>query len=395
MANLNGVYELIPLIQNEIQNQGSISFADYMSLVLYHPSLGYYSGPKPKFGYPGDFITAPELSPLFSGCIANFCRQILESLGKGSILELGAGSGIMAFALLTELQKQGTLPDEYLIYELSPSLKKRQQEHLACLDPELSARVRWIDDIKAVAFEGVILGNEFLDALPVHCFNISRSQIFERRVIETVDQNQPKKFAFINAPCDSKEILDLYHHSGLFDLGDSTLYYDSEINLNIQSKIAELSQSLISGVILLIDYGFSRSEYYHGDRNMGTLMCHYQHQAHADPFVHLGQQDITAHVDFTAVAMAADESELEVIGYTNQASFLIETGLLDLKMNTVDTMNTVNLTHNEIKKYSQSQAIHIFTSPAEMGELFKVMGLSKNFDLPIRGFSFQDRRYSL
>jgi SAM-dependent MidA family methyltransferase len=361
------------LIAQIQKNNGFISFADYMNLALYHPNFGYYISGTQKFNVGGDFTTAPEISSLFSQCIAKQCEQIFPFIsGKLEILEFGAGTGRMAADILSYLAEKNALPHHYYILELSAELKKRQEQTIANICPDLLPRVHWLKSLP-VEFSGVILANEVLDAMPVHRFHIADNQIHELGVTE---KNGTLAGSLLSTK--TQDFLDL------FTSQEWPGNYTSEINLNIQPWIASLSACLKQGVILLVDYGFSKSEYYHPQRTQGTLMCHYQHQAHADPFYYPGLQDITAHVDFSAVYQAAIAAGLEVLGYTQQASFLLGCGLIDL----LQEQNILS----EKEKAKQNHAINLLTSPAEMGELFKVMMLGKKIDLDCVGFSLSDKQ---
>ncbi len=358
------------------KNGGSISFAQYMNLALYEPLLGYYRNASLKFGAQGDFITAPEISSLFSQCLAKQCQQVLNALPVSSqILEIGAGSGQMAADVLLALENENALPYRYLILELSADLQSRQHQKILSLCPHLLSRVQWLNALPE-KFVGVILANEVVDAMPTHRFTVQGSTLLECRVVV-----QDKKLAFQNQVTDEPEILQLFHSQNWSE------GYTSEINLNLKPWITSLSQALQQGLILLIDYGFPRHEYYHPDRSMGTLMCHYQHYAHHDPFFCPGLQDITAHVDFTAIAEASVAQELDILGYTNQASFLLSCGLPELLANQASLDQPLRILQN--------RAIETLTSPAEMGELFKVITLGRQLDIILIGSQFYDRRHSL
>ncbi len=359
-------------------NQGSISFADYMERALYTPDLGYYSGDRQKFGAKGDFVTAPEISPLFSRCIARQYAEIAKDSPDASILEIGAGSGRMACDMLLALAKSHQLPAEYLILEKSKSLQQRQQQKLAQLCPQYQDRVRWIDTLPTAGFKGMIIANEVLDAMPVHRFQIRDHQAYELRVVENEGQLKEKAFPW-DHPCLKP-----------FIAGAKSQHwpspYSSEINLNIQAWMQDLSHCLTKGVILLIDYGFAASEYYHPDRSMGTLMCHHRHRSHSNPFMAPGLHDITAHVDFSAVAEAAHIAGLELLGYTHQAAFLLGCGIQDLQT-PIDT--------DEKALIMQQQALQQLLSPTEMGELFKVISFGRGIDTPLMGFDWLDLQHKL
>jgi SAM-dependent MidA family methyltransferase len=358
--------KLFLYVQSEIKKTGGISFARYMELALYTPQLGYYQNTLKKFGKEGDFVTAPEISPLFSYCLANQCAEILAAMGGGDVLEFGAGSGVMAADILCALKEKNQLPSRYYILELSGFLKSIQRETIQAKMPEFIDCVIWLDQLPKEPIQGVIIANEVLDAMPVSLFT-NKSSIKECGV--TIENNElvgcvlEKNNAKLIAQLEKYEI----HFSE---------NYTSEINLYLSGWIKSVSTILSRGVVLILDYGFPRHEYYHVDRSMGTIMCHYRHYAHSNPLVFPGIQDITAHVDFTAVAESASDNGFSVVGFTNQAAFLMNCGLLSFVKESTD----------EKKRFLQNQQVLQLTLPSEMGELFKVMGLSKNYDNELLGF---------
>lgn len=365
--------KLLALIANEIHTQGPITFARYMELALYAPGLGYYSAGAQKFGASGDFVTAPEISALFSQCLAKQCQEVLSFLGTADILELGAGSGIMAADILLELEQLKTLPQHYFILELSADLKQRQQQLLQQKIPHLFNRIVWLDSLDNFKLQGIILANEVIDALPVHKFKIDNG--IQELYVNYNDEQLNWQLA---AP--SQNLAAQIKHLNIeFSQG-----YESEINLILSPWLQTLSAILQRGLILCIDYGFPRQEYYHQDRTMGTLKCHYQHRAYDNPLTLIGLQDITAHVDFTAVAEAADNAELEVSGYTTQANFLLSCGITDRAQS-----------EDPIKQYSISQQLKKLLLPSEMGELFKTIALTRALPIPLLGFSLYDMRNRL
>jgi len=305
-------------IQRDIAEQGGwISFARFMELALYSPGLGYYAAGAHKFGEAGDFITAPELSPLFGRTVA---RQVAEIMAQSAanILELGAGSGKLAVDMLAELEQLGSLPESYAILEVSADLRARQQtlmrEHL----PHLLGRVHWLDELPD-RFIGAIVANEVLDALPVHLVHWRDSSITERGV--AWGEN-----GFIWQVRAINDV-DLFHAAQQIRVPDD---YVSEICLAARGLINSLAQRLEQGAMLFIDYGFGAREFYHPQRSSGTMMCHYRHHAHDDPFFLPGLQDITAHVNFTDIAECGIDAGLELAGYTSQAFFLINCGITEL-----------------------------------------------------------------
>lgn len=361
-------------IQHEINTSGPINFARYMELALYAPGMGYYSAGAQKFGEAGDFITAPELSPRFGQCIAKQVSEVLTTLDEGDVLEFGAGSGRLAVDVLTSLAELGNLPNRYYILEVSASLKARQQTLLAEKLPELIDRVIWLDALPDT-FTGVVLANEVLDAMPVHRFCLDKGELKESFV--DWDGTFIERFDTASVP-----LQQAIENLGI-ELDDG---YASEMNMMISPWIASLSACLKKGLILLIDYGFPKREYYHPQRHMGTLRCHYRHHAHDDPFLYPGLQDITAHVDFTEVADNAIKADLNVAGYTTQAHFLMGCGLMEM----VDSMGS-----DVAASYQDSQAIKKLVLPSEMGELFKVIALTREVNVPLSGFALQDMRHKL
>jgi SAM-dependent MidA family methyltransferase len=371
------------LIRREIHaTGGQISFARYMELALYSPGLGYYSAGAQKFGEAGDFITAPELSPLFARCLARQCQEILSELHQADILELGAGSGVLAAELLQELEKLKYLPERYFVLELSADLRARQQQLLSEKIPELYERIVWLDGLPSHGFRGIVIANEVLDAMPVHrfqldaqgmseCFVASQDNSFVWRTKPLSDPALRQRIQIINAALET--------HGEIIKPG-----YQSEINLAAEAWLSSMAERLESGLILIIDYGFPQREYYHPDRNMGTLMCHYRHYAHPDPFILPGLQDITSHVDFTALAEAAYAAGLDISGYTTQAHFLIGCGLTQMTDNTT--------LPNTRQRLNAMQQIKKLTLPSEMGELFKVAAFTRGVEHALCGFSVKDLR---
>jgi SAM-dependent MidA family methyltransferase len=360
-------------IRREIAAQGWISFARFMELALYAPGLGYYSAGAAKLGAAGDFVTAPEISPLFGQCLARFAAEILGKSG-GDLLELGAGSGRLAVELWRELERLGQTPRRYCILEVSADLARRQRAFFAAACPALAARAEWLT-APPESFTGLILANEVLDALPVHRVAWRADGIFEQGVAlengafvwrERPAQGALRAAAERLAPAPG---------------------YASEIALAAPALVTTLAASLAKGALLFVDYGFGRREFYHPERRQGTLMCHYRHHAHGDPFFLPGLQDITAHVDFSAIAEAGVAAGLDLLGYTSQAAFLIGCGLTERLREAHDGDATAYLARaNEAQR---------LTSPAEMGELFKVIALGRGIAPPRMGFARNDRRRTL
>jgi len=372
-------------------SDGWINFSEFMNIALYQPSLGYYTGGLQKFGAKGDFITAPEVSSLFGQCIALQLADILkkfraESSEKLYVLEFGAGSGLLAIDILKQLESLNVLPDEYLIVELSAELKQRQQETIKNKSAELFNRVKWLDQLPDDLSSVAVIANEVLDAMPIESFKVTSSGV--ESLMVTVENNRIVSKYMPASDEVKKTIVELEQRSEFQFSGDSfPEEYYSEYNPAIRAWLALLADKIDKMVVLLIDYGYNEKEYYLADRAAGTLMCYYQHRAHGDFSYWPGLQDITAFVNFTDVAYSAVDLGLEVAGYTTQAAFLLASGLSDLHETQVsdDVQQQVKL----------SQQIKTLTLPSEMGERFKVIALTKNYNEPLKGFSMLDLRNRL
>lgn len=372
---------LVTRIRAEIEaNAGWISFARFMEMALYEPGLGYYSAGATKFGAQGDFVTAPEISPLFSRCLARQCGEILGSLGGGSVLEIGAGSGTMAADVLNELESLDLLPRCYFILEVSADLRERQLATIAAHAARHLARVEWLDTLPG-KLSGVVLANEVLDAMPVDCFRIRAEAVNALGVSWHFDRLEwsetrahgelSRRVRAIERQLDSR-----------FPEG-----YTSEINLRLRPWMKSLARMLTAGVMLFIDYGLPRRQYYRPERAAGSLLCHFRHRYHDDPFVAVGLQDIGAWVDFTAVAEAAADARLEVAGFATQAHFLMSLG--------IDRM-LMQADHQElVDRLSLARHAMLLTLPGEMGERFKVLGLSRGITGQLTGFALRDLAASL
>lgn len=403
---------------------GWISFEQFMELALYASGLGYYSAGSVKLGPGGDFVTAPEVSDLFSRCVARQCAQVL-GVG-GEILELGAGTGRMAAVILQSLAAGGQLPARYAILEVSADLAERQRERLGRLPPEIRERVAWLDRLPERPINGVILANEVLDALPCRRFALRESGVMELGV--AVDDGTPDAGA-LAAGRALPDALATAAPGGLPDASapaakgsariratsdgsiafierevapDSELAnacaalidelpaplpegYTSEVCLRVAPWIAGVGACLGRGLMLMFDYGLPRAHYYHPQRTAGTLRCHFKQRVHDDPYINIGVQDITAWVDFTRVAEAAVASGLDVAGFCTQAAFLLGTGVEQLVAEAADTVQHARLA-GEARR---------LLLPGEMGEAFKVMALTRQCDAALGGFALQDLRQSL
>ncbi len=362
-------------LRAEIEHAGGwIGFARYMELALYAAGLGYYMAGSRKLGRDGDFATAPELSPLYGHTLARAAAQVLATAGD-EILEIGAGSGALAASLLEELEQLGRLPRNYLILELSPELRARSRDSLAARVPQLMERVAWLNGLPP-AFSGFVIGNEVLDAMPVHVVRARAGAIEEAGVAVAANG----EFEWAHRPAAGE----LLHVARELELPDD---YTTEIGLVARGFVGSLARMLERGVVVFVDYGFPRREFYHPQRDAGTLMCHYRHRAHADPFFLPGLQDITAHVDFTAVAEAARGAGADLLGYTSQAQFLIGCGLTEVMSRTSPA---------DVQRYLPlAAAANKLTSPSEMGELFKAIAFGRGVADNLAGFRSGDRRNAL
>jgi SAM-dependent MidA family methyltransferase len=359
---------------------GSISFAEFMQHALYAPGLGYYAAGSTKFGEAGDFITAPEVSPVFGGVVARQCAEVLGQLGGGAIVEYGAGSGTLAAVELSTLQRLDALPAAYNILEVSADLRERQEACLRERVPDLTGLITWLDAPPA-SMHGVILANEVLDALPVERFVRRGKNIMQQRVA-----HGQAGFEFVENAASSRlaSAVQAIEDEVRAEFSDG---FVSEVCLAVPDWIAGLSSALDTGVVLLFDYGVSRQEYYAAERSDGWLRCHFRHHAHNDPLVLPGIQDLTAWVDFTAVADAAVAAGFDIAGYSAQAQFLLAGGL------EAEMQGFAELSLEE--QIELSRQVKTLTLPGEMGEHFKCMALQKGAIATPSGFSLADRTHVL
>lgn len=350
---------LVALTKQEInKSDGWITFTRFMEIALYANGLGYYAGGSAKLGKEGDFTTAPEMTPIFGATLANFAVE-LAGEAPLRLMEFGAGSGKLAYDILSALAAKGKVVEQYIIVELSAELRVRQQILLSRFP-----QVRWLDALPD-AFSGLVLANEVLDAMPVPLVIKAQCGWCERGV-----SYRDGGFVFDDRPCDTALV------SQIPDADSLPVGYLTEVH-PVQSGwmrvLADMLRAGDGGAALLIDYGFSAAEYYLAQRSQGTLMCHYRHHAHPDPFFYPGLQDITAHVDFTEMARAALGGGLSVLHYSSQAAFLLDAGLADIMVQGA----------NDVPGWlSQANAVQKLTSPAEMGELFKVLVVGVGVTLP-------------
>ena len=356
------------------RNGGWLSFASYMQIVLYEPGLGYYASGTRKFGEGGDFVTAPELSTLFGRSLAVQADAIRASTSN-DVLELGAGTGKLAADLLTHLDGRDDGAWRYRILEPSPELRERQRDTIREQAPAHASRVEWIDTLPS-RIDGVVVMNEVLDALPVHIVVRRAGQWFERGVVvagelaleeQRLGDGALRRLAHLRFP--------------------AAIDYASEINPAAEALVASLAQRLGQGALLIVDYGFPRHEYYHPQRTSGTLVAHYRHRVHSDPLLWPGLCDLTAHVDFTAIADAGARAGLDIAGFATQAAFLLGCGIVDA-LGETDAPESIAY----MKKAS---AVQTLLSPAEMGDLFKVLALSRGAGIAWPGFALRDMRHRL
>ncbi len=352
---------------------GALSFEQFMQLALYEPGLGYYMAPSDKFGADGDFVTAPGLTPLFGRAIAAQLADLLAQHPDMRVLEYGAGDGQLAVAVLAELEGLACLPAGYDIIEQSPWLRAQQRQLLSAHHPHLLDRVQWLGHSPS-GYRGAIIANELLDALPVIRLVKSRAG-YQEQVIEVDGDNLALGYRQTNDPRIRQRLDDL----GLAD------GYQTEINFRAEAWVEALSEVLEEGLILLLDYGYCRAEYYHPQRDVGTFLCYFRHTAADNPLHCPGLQDMTAHIDFTAMAEAATCGGLQVAGFTTQANFLISCGILDQLAG-----------QSEDDGYLDALApVKQLLLPGGMGEVFKVMALTRGFSEPLKGMTPRDLRHTL
>lgn len=366
------------------QEGGAISFAKYMELALYYPGLGYYSAGARKFGEQGDFITAPELGHGFAFVLANALASVLAQLDESAVcFEIGAGTGALAEKVLLRLQEIDQLPAQYWILEPSADLRERQQQRLqASLAADVYARCVWLDMPPEDSWQGVLVANEVIDALPTTRFIVEEGEIFE----ECVALDAKQQFCRVMRPADSL-VASAVRHTERYLKREFDDGYCSEILPQLPYWIQAIADTMQRGAMLYIDYGYPREEYYLPERDDGTLICHYRHRVHGDYFMWPGLQDLTASVDFTALAEAGISAGFKLSGYCTQSSFLLNNGLADYIAQTEQN-------GNEVARYRENQHIKKLVMPGEMGERFQFMGFSIDVDFST-AFSNNDLSYRL
>ena len=366
-------------IRERIDSAGGVlPFDEYMEAALYAPGLGYYAASSRKFGPGGDFVTAPELGPLFGQCLAREVGPVLASLKKACVLEFGAGSGALAVSLIEALSRLDQLPERYCILEISPDLRERQRKRLEPIANQHRLDIKWLERMPDAPLEGVILANEVVDAFPVTRFRVRNEKPVRAGVCINGDG-----FAWdwIDDLGDDQSTMSIFCQ---YQLKEG---YTSEVCHRSKAWMGALASALQRGVVLVIDYGFPAAEYYLPERSEGTLRCHYLHQAHNDPLIYPGIQDVTSHVNFSALADAGRESGLEVLGYTSQEAYLLGLGLLELA--------SAQPNDDEKQMLKTAAEVKELILPSQMGEAFKVMAFGRQADKPLQGFKLRDRSGSL
>ncbi|WP_191092598.1 class I SAM-dependent methyltransferase [Francisella sp. SYW-9] len=367
------------IILDRIRTTGQISFREFMQLTLYYPEIGYYSGSKDKISPQGDFVTATTQSSLFARTFARQFALVLSELGSDAhIIEFGAGNGKFATDCMDELLKLGELPDKYIIIELSNDLKLRQQEYIKENIPDLYDKFLWLNELPKQKVKAVVFANEVLDAMPVDIFTSREGEVFQQGVTLKSDDS----FEFMDMPKNDNRFTSEINRV----LGDGITFadgYTSEINTWIRPWVKALKDSISQGIVFLCDYGYHRAEYYSKERTMGTLACYHHHKVNFDPFINIGEQDITAHVDFTTVAEAATEVGFELDGYMTQANFLKRSGISE-----VFTEHSKGLNQKEQLRYNND--IKDLLLNDKLAEVFKVIGFSLNFDFILESFDNDD-----
>ena len=370
--------QLENIIKNKIKVNEYISFSKFMHLALYYPNLGYYASPKDKIAASGDFITATSQTSIFAATMAQIFAKVIKELGKHtSIIEFGAGTGKFAVDSISELQRLDTLPHKYIIIELSSDLKLRQREYIKKYTPSLFSKFEWLNELPKEKLTAVVFANEVLDAMPVDIFKSKEGKLIQQCVMISDTRFQLNNLVQ-NEPRFDNEVQKLIDDDLKF-----TDDYTSEINTWISPWIRSLAECLNKGVILLCDYGYHRQEYYRNERDMGTLTCYHQHTINFDPFINIGRQDITAHVDFTSVAESACKNGLELQGYMTQANFLKRADVTKVFLDIIKRLSPEDQTryNNDMKELLLGN---------KLAEIFKVIGFSKGFKPILKVFDNDD-----
>ncbi len=374
---------LAGLIREQIrQHGGHISFERFMEMALYEPGWGYYSAGAARFGESGDFVTAPHVSSLFSRCVAQQCRQVLAAVPAGAILEVGAGSGLMALDVLQELEALDSMPERYFILETSADLRAQQERLFASRIPHLLPRISWLETLPEQPLRGIIIANELIDAMPVARLALEKGALHELCVGHDGD-----KFYWIKTPAPDGPLRASWDRIANGLPGPLPEPFETELSLRAGAWIRSVSAVLQQGAMLLIDYGYPGYEFYHPQRDRGTLLCHYRHRSHDNPFLYPGLQDITSSVDFSALAQAALESGMRLAGYAGQAHFLIGCGITEMAAALQDG--------SDCPDPAVSAQVKRLTLPGEMGERFKAIAFTRDFPEALIGFRFLDQQHRL
>ncbi len=372
--------QLVHWIRSEIQSSkaGAIPFAQFMELALYHPNYGYYTAASPVLGRDGDYMTAPELGAVFGTIMAVKIANLLNSQQiPATVYEFGAGSGILTVQILSELSRLQCEIEQYVIFEISPELIRNQQTIIGSRLPEVSKKVHWGDFNTVADMQGVAIANEVLDAMPVELVQFDSGEVLRGYVVES-DDGFTLEFRRVR----DDEFQRRGRRMATSELQDN---YVSELHWRAEAWMRQVADRLQVGSVIIADYGFPQHEYYHPDRSQGTLICHRKHHSLHDPFAYIGCQDITAHVNFTALAKVAETAGLRVNGFTTLAGFIVDIGL--------ERLNLIDMP--SVDRSSVVQQINTLTSPAEMGELFKVIELTKNIEPDRSGFEAYDHLHRL
>jgi len=372
--------KLTRIIIDRIRNSpiGALPFGDFMELALYQPQYGYYCAAPQIIGQGGDYVTAPQIGSIFADALAYKISQCFSDFdGPKNILEFGAGNGTLAFQILSKMTQLGCEVDAYDIMEVSPVLEAVQRRKIETLPPDLAHKVRWHQRLPSSGIQAVVIANEVVDAMPVELFLAQESQVLQGYVIET-ENGLATEFR-------EDTMADFSSSFNAIDFSDVAFPYSSELHCRAAAWMRTLAQTIAYGSLIIVDYGFAQSEYYHRDRIGGTLMCHRRHRPSADPLAYIGCQDITAHVNFSSIASIAVDGGMQVNGFASLGAFLLDTGVF---------LNPPEF-DSDAAKAKYLHEVKVLTSPAEMGELFKVIELTKNFDSTILGFETAPRNHTL
>ena len=372
--------QLVQMICNAIRaaDRKAITFADFMDIALYHPTLGYYTSATQVLGKDGDFTTAPELGDLFGKIMALKIGSIFDHGDiRTRIYEFGAGTGKLAVQVLSELSRLGIDVEEYAIIETSPRLKREQMDSIRISQCEFSAKVNWYDEFPRNGMRGVVIANEVLDAIPFDLIRITNGEVLRGYVVETgngleLEFNSSREDSFL-------------HTLELIDVPGCESSYTTELHCRAEAWLRTIAEVMTAGSILISDYGFPSHEYYHPDRNEGTLMCHRRHRSLHNPFAYIGCQDITAHLNYSLIAKVAEDSGLSVNGFTTLAGFIVDMASAEMEQSNASASEQLIF----------AQQMNMLTSPSEMGEIFKVMELTKGIESSQFGFRTLDHLHRL